>query len=180
MPAHVVAAPPAASRPKSKTRPQPQAPRISWRGAGKPKVDGLFARSGKRAASTMPESRPARPMSAARTGRALRVSMAAGFRLPERAFPASRFAGPDVDGLPSPEAKRIVAAAPPETGVGNVLEIEIPASEMRIPPAPEANFERRFRWPGAMETKIPVCNAANGARLLAVPFGPPDEVKERS
>jgi hypothetical protein len=129
---------------------------------------------------TMPEARPARRITGQRVGRALRVSTAAGFRLPDQALPKSQFAGPEVGGLPCPEAKRLAAAAAPEPGEGNVLQIEIPMAEARIPRAPEANFERRFRWPGAIEVNPEFRNAANEARALAVPFGPPEEfVKER-
>lgn len=179
LPAQVMPAPAAKGRPRAGAEAERQAPGIAWKGTGQPKVEALLARSGKRSTDTMPESRPARPVTAARLGRALRVSTAAGFRLPERALPSSRFEGPELGGLPAPEAKKLVAAAAPEKAEGNILVIEIPAAEVRIPRAPEADFERRFRWPGAIEMSMRRRNAADEARPLAVPFGPPDELKER-
>lgn len=155
------------------------APRLAWKGSGQPNVEALLARSERRSASTMPESRPARPVAAARVGRALRVSTATGFRLPAKALPSSGFKGLEVGGLPTPRIKSMVTAAAPPRAEGNVLVVALPVAEIPIPSAPEANLERRFRWPGVMEMSVKYRNAANETRGLAVPFGPPDEAKER-
>jgi hypothetical protein len=128
----------------------------------------------------MPEARPARPLASTCVGRALRVSTAAGFRLPARAFPPTTFSGPEVCGLPQPAEKRSVAAAAPPPVTQSPLEIETTPAEMRIPAAPDPHVARRFQWPGAFEVPLQFRDAANTARHLAVPLGVTEEsAKER-
>ena len=178
--AHVMPAPPAETRPRSAAPSDRQTPSIRWRGNGKPLIAAMLARAASRAAVTMPEARPARRLTASRIGRELKVSTAAGFRLPERAFPSPQFPAPEVHGLPQPAGKRFTTSAPPRALTPNLLVIETPPAEMRFPAAPAAEFGRPFRWPGAIEISIQFRDAANGARPLAVPFGVPEEsVKER-
>jgi hypothetical protein len=140
----------------------------------------MLARAGSRSAALLPESGPARSLTSPRVGRELKVSTAAGFRLPERAFPATRFPAPEVHGLPKPGEKRSTASVAPRSLTPNILIIENTPMEMRIPPPPSPELARRFRWPGAFEISIQFREAANETRALAVPFGlPEDSVKER-
>ena len=178
--AHVAPAPPATERPRDTGRRERRAPFIRWKGSGRPEIAALLARGTGKSAAALPELRPARRLEAASAGRALRVSAAAGFRLPERAAPATRFARPEVQGLPTPDIRKTTAAAPPRELPRNVLTIEIAPAAMRIPPPPGADHGRRFRWPGAFDIHLEFRNAANAARPMSVPFGPPeDSVKER-
>jgi hypothetical protein len=46
---------------------------------------------------------------------------------------------------------------------------------MRIPAAPPAAFDGRFRWPGAIAVSIEFTDIANGQRTAFVPFSNPEE-----
>jgi hypothetical protein len=180
LPAHVMPAPPARTRPFDAAPGDRRNPSIRWRGNGKPVITALLARAEARSAALLPESRPARRLTTPRVGRELKVSTAAGFRLPERAFPATRFPAPEVHGLPTPREKRFKPSAAPRVLTPNILVIENTPVEMRIPPPPSPELGRRLRWPGAFEISIQFLDAANETRALAVPFGVPDDsVKER-
>jgi hypothetical protein len=181
MPAHVTEAPAARLRPQSGEHTEPCAASIRWLGPGRPAIGRLLADAEHRTAGPMSASRPARRMTAPSRGRALRVSTSSTFRLPVQALPATRYAPATADGLPSQGPKRLNGAAGPSEAKPMAEAIETPPAEMRLPPAPPANFQRRFRWPGAFDTNLQFRNAANEARVSAVPFGRPEEfaAKER-
>jgi hypothetical protein len=181
LPAHVMPAPPAATRPSNAAPPDRQTPSIRWRGNGKPVVAAMLARAASKSATELPESGRPRRLTAPRSGRELKVSMAAGFRLPERIFPAPKFPAPEVHGLPQPVVKRFTASAPPRALTPHQLAIETTPAELRIPTPPTADFGRQFRWPGPFEISIQFRDAANEARTMAVPFGVPEDslIKER-
>jgi hypothetical protein len=178
--AHVMPAPPAPTRPRRGAPAGNRSESIRWHKEAKPTILALIARSASRAASVMPEPRPARRLGAPSLGRALRVSTAAGFRLPERPAVSPRFAGPEVQGLPETNVRRMAALTPPGKSSPKQLAIEIAPSLMQIPPAPPADFQRTFRWPGVFDIPLEFRDASNATRPLAVPFRPLEEsAKER-
>jgi hypothetical protein len=126
-------------------------------------------------------SAPARKIAAPSMGRALRVSMASGFRVPEWKMRAAAVAHAPVAGLRWPDMREIDATAsvaPPRLSSPGTLTIAPP--EMRIPVAPPPEFAARIIWPGAMALAIQFVNAADGQRTAFVPFGYSDDsAKER-
>jgi hypothetical protein len=179
--AHVMAAPAARLRPQSGEHTEPCAAAIHWRGPGRPAIDRLLAEAAHRTAGPMSASCPARKMTTPARGRALRVSTSATFVLPVKALPATRYAPATADGLPSRGPKPLTTMAGPSKTKPMAEAIETTPAEMRLPPPPPANFQRRFRWPGAFETNLKFRDAANEPRVSAVPFGRPEEfaAKER-
>jgi hypothetical protein len=173
MPAHVIAAPPARLRPRPGAPARRRDVPIRWLGAGRPVVERLLARGARRQVTPMP-AQPPRGISRPSRGRALRVSTAAGFRIPDAKPPAVPYAAPP-QRLPETRPRRMTAAVRPPSASPIALAVESAPPAMRLPDAPGAAFERRFRWPGAFETRLPFRNAANEMRVTAVPFGPPDE-----
>lgn len=117
-----------------------------------------------------------RAVGAAAKGRALRVSLSAGFRVPEWKLRAVTSAHPPVAGIAWPGIRTVDGAAPaqstPMTGA-----VAIAHPEMRIPAAPPVEFDSHFRWPGAIHVSIQFVDAANGRRTAFVPFGYPEERK---
>ncbi len=112
-------------------------------------------------------------------GRALRVSLSAGFRIPERKMPSSDLAGPVLAGLRwpglhemclhpyAPGTRPLAPLAPPEAAIA--------PSEMRVPAAPSAAFQGVFRWPDAMEIPLKFADIAVRHRAGAVPFTSSEE-----
>jgi hypothetical protein len=181
MAAQVTAAPAARLRPQSGEHNEPCAAAIRWLGPGRPVIGRLLAEAERRTAGPMSASRPARRLTAPSRGRALRVSPSATFGLPVKALPATRYTPATADGLPSRGPKRLTVMAGPSEMKPMAAAIETAPAEMRLPPAPPADFQRRFRWPGAFETNLKFRDAANEARVSAVPFARPEEfaAKER-
>jgi hypothetical protein len=112
-------------------------------------------------------------------GKALRVSTAKAFRLPDSMAPAIQYTPPQTNELPRPDVKVMVKILPPAEAESRPVEIVTEPQAMRVPQPPPADFERRFRWPEALEMTLQFRNTANGHRTSAVPFGSPDETKER-
>jgi hypothetical protein len=181
MAAHVMAAPAARLRPQSGEHTEPCVAAIRWLGPGRPAIDRLLAEAAHRTAGPMSAARPARRLTEPSRGRALRVSTSATFRVPVKALPATRYAPATADGLPSRGPKRLTVLAGPREIEKMAEAIETAPAEMRLPPAPPADFQRRFQWPGAFETNLKFRDAANEPRVSAVPFGRPEEfaAKER-
>jgi hypothetical protein len=179
--AHVMAAPAARLRPQSGEHTEACSTAIRWLGPGKPAIGRLLAQAERRTAGPMSASRPALRMTAPSRGRALRVSTSATFGLPVKALPATRYTAEAADGLPSRGPKRLNGMSVPAKMEPLVEAIETEPAEMRLPPPPTANFQRRFQWPGAFETTMKFRDAANEARVSAVPFARPEEfaAKER-
>lgn len=181
MPAHVAAAPPAPLRAQVGDHTEPCSASIQWRGNGRPIIGRLLEQAEQRTAGRVSAARPARRITSPSRGRALRVSVSATFHLPEKALPSTRYTVAAADGLPTKGPRRLTAAAAPVEIQLTIQEIETPPAEMRLPPSPPADFQRVFRWPGAFDTNLKFRNAANEARVSAVPFGRPEEfaAKER-
>jgi hypothetical protein len=112
-------------------------------------------------------------------GRALRVSSAATFRLPAVAAPPIEYGLLPTKELPRPGVLTVARVQRPAEADRRPLEIAAEGQEMRIPPSPPADFERRFRWPEALEMRLEFRNAANGHWSSAVPFGSPDELQTK-
>jgi len=107
-------------------------------------------------------------------GRALRVSLAAGFRIPDWKLGSITAGRPAIAGMRWPDVRplkaTVAAAARPMASA-----IALAEPEMRIPAAPPAAFEGAFRWPGAIAVSIEFTNIANGQRTAFVPFSNPEE-----
>jgi len=126
-----------------------------------------------KAISTLDAGRP-RKIATPVKGRALRVSMAAGFRVPEWKMGARTGARPEIAGMRWPGVRPVhaIARAAAEP-IASAIAVSEP--EMRIPAAPPAAFEGRFRWPGAIAVSIEFTDIANGQRTAFVPFSNPEE-----
>ena len=181
MPTHVAPAPPARLRGLTGKHTAPLSAAIRWLGTGRPVVAQLLAQSARRKSEPMSAARPGRRLATPSLGRALRVSMSSAFHLPKKALPLSRYSLPATEPPATRGPRRLTVAVGPSAVEINVQTIEIAPAEMRHPAAPPANFQRRFRWPEAFETKLNFLNAANEARVSAVSFGRPEEfaAKER-
>jgi hypothetical protein len=126
-----------------------------------------------KAISTLDAGRP-RKVATPVKGRALRVSMAAGFRVPEWKLGATSAARPEIAGMQWPGARPVTAAA---TSAAEPMAsaIAVAEPELRIPAAPPLAFSGRFRWPGAIAVSIEFTDIANGQRTAFVPFSNPEE-----
>ena len=123
---------------------------------------------------------------AAAKGRALRVSLSAGFRIPEwklrpvmfRGPAAAEMTWPGLHPLQSepfgPAAAASVAGLPPNNILGTL--------EMRVPAAPEPIHPTVFHWPEAMRISVNFKNPETAHRSNVVPFTTSEEysAKERS
>jgi hypothetical protein len=126
-----------------------------------------------KAISTLDAGRP-RKIATPVKGRALRVSMAAGSRVPEWKLGATSAARPEIAGMRWPGARLLQAAASAAAEpIASTIAVVEP--EMRIPAAPPAAFDGRFRWPGAIAVSIEFTDIANGQRTAFVPFSNPEE-----
>jgi hypothetical protein len=171
--AHVNCAPPMPARRAQKGAASGRPALVKWAG----RVLPLAARL------AITQQRAEFPMRAAKVplcrGRALRVSTAAAFRIPQSMAPPIRFTPPQTNELPSPGAKALTMALPPAKVERFPQGIETEAQAMRLPPAPPPDFQRRFRWPEALEMSLEFRNAVNGHRCSTVPFGSPDESQSK-
>lgn len=123
---------------------------------------------------------PARKVSAAAQGRALRVSLAAGFRVPEWKLRGAVVPRPEIAGMRWPGARALDAASAPAQPDEKIGALTIAPAGMRIPAPPPPGFGPRFRWPEAMPISTSFVNMADGQRFASAPFGSPDESsKER-
>jgi hypothetical protein len=112
-------------------------------------------------------------------GRALRVSLAAGFRIPDRQMPGLDFAVPVLAGLRWP-GLHDVSVKPYEPGMRPLAPLAPPEAaiappEMRLPAAPPAHFQGVFRWPEAMQMPLNFADFAVRHRTGAVPFTSSEE-----
>lgn len=126
-------------------------------------------------------ARPARPATAPCKGRALRVSMAAGFRVPESKVRRLSLAAPEIAGFIWPGIRSYTPRAAAPSKPPAAADIEIPERPILLPAAPPPDWERRFEWPGVFGISLSAVTAADRRRTASVPFGPPDEslAKER-
>jgi hypothetical protein len=155
---------------------------LSWRGAKYPLARDPRKRGASPGATNPIESsRPARRVVVASMGRALRVSMAAGFRIPEWKLRAIALARPEIAGMRWPELRTLAPAAAVKQAVPSPASVEIAAPAMCVPAAPPHDVQRRFPWPGAMKISIQFVDSETRQRTTFVPFGNPDEslAKER-
>jgi len=123
--------------------------------------------------STLDAGRPAK-IAAPAKGRALRVSMAAGFRIPDWKLGAATAPPPQIAGMTWP-GLRILRTVASRSAEPISTAILIAEPEMRMPAAPPATFDGRFRWPGAIAVSIQFTDIANGQRTAFVPFSNPEE-----
>jgi len=120
---------------------------------------------------------------AAAKGRALRVSLAAGFRIPEWTVRPIVFSVPVPAGLRAPGLLALCAVpygpADAPDAIPEVVEINPP--EMRIPAAPSADMGGVFHWPGLMNESLAFVSHVAAHRVAAVPFTTSEEypAKER-
>jgi hypothetical protein len=154
---------------------------IRWRGEEGRIVAGVFAKSEQRGSWRLFAEQPPRRITSLSQGRALRVSMTAGFRLPQRRSPGLPDFTPQTGMLAWPEWKPIDARGSQMDSEARLEKIETTIPAMRVPPSPPADFKGRFEWPGQRDIRIKFRDAGNGRRAASVPFAPPDEfnAKER-
>ena len=160
----------------------------AWRSSTRPVLGEILPRA--EAPRVYPMAENARPgafgtAAAAAKGRALRVSLAAGFRIPEWKLRPLLFRGPSAAGMVWP-GLRLLDADPfgPEasaTPAGMAPADILGVPQMRIPAAPCPIFLTTFRWPGAMEVSLASANPAVLHRDAFVPFTTSEEysAKER-
>jgi hypothetical protein len=123
--------------------------------------------------STLDAGRPRRIATPVK-GRALRVSLASGFRVPEWKLGSITAGRPAIGGMRWPGVRPLEAAA--STAAEPIASaIAVAEPEMRIPAAPPAAFQGGFRWPGAIAVSIEFTDIANGQRTAFVPFSNPEE-----
>jgi hypothetical protein len=181
MAAHVMQAP-ASDLPRavSDTPSTAVAMPLPWHGASRPPGSNMPVRHPQSPATALACAPPARRLVTPCIGRAFRVSMASGFRLPDSKLQAIALPGPEIAGMIWPGILPMSTSAAAGDVALTVSEVTIAERPMSIPLPPPANFERRFEWPGAIGISIHFVNAANGQRTAFVPFGNPDEFsKER-
>jgi hypothetical protein len=109
-------------------------------------------------------------------GRALRVSLGAGFQIPKREFPQIAIEQPQPAGLTWPVMINLSEGALEQRGPEPMVEgISISVPGMRIPAAPPLVFDSRFRWPGVFELPLHYASPVIRHRTAFVPFGNADE-----
>jgi hypothetical protein len=160
-----------------------------WRSSTRPVLGAVLPRVDP--PRVYPVAENARPgalttAASAAKGRALRVSLAAGFRIPEWKLRAQLFRGPLAPGMvwPGPHPLQsqphglAAAATLAELSPAQILN----TPEMRIPAAPTPIFLTAFRWPEAKAISLAFANPAILHRSAFVPFTTSDEfsAKERS
>jgi hypothetical protein len=180
--AHVAQAPASAlPRQAAKATSEPRAMKPRWRSDSR-RMPALPKRATSTLATNPLESaHPARRVMEAVQGRALRVSMASGFRIPEWKLRALTLAEPEITGMRWPEVRPLDAKAPGSTPAPAELAVPLTTPPLTIPPAPAADFERRFRWPGVIKIVVKNLDSTREQWSAFVPFGSPDEslAKER-
>lgn len=161
-----------------------------WHSPTRPLLDGILRRAETPRVYPMAEGAHAGAVggAAAAKGKALRVSLAAGFRIPEWklrpiAFPAPSPAGllwPGLRPLPcQPHGPVAEAAAAASPAVAPAMpEMRIPAAPL---PAERPAGRGGFRWPQAMDLSGEFANSAALHRLAVVAFTSSEEYsgKER-
>lgn len=147
-------------------------------------VEARTASSGKPAAQPRPlprstirksgmDSAAARHIARPSAGRALRVSLSAGFRAPAGKLRAAAATGPKIPGMTWPGLRHLPAAAAADASPRSAV-IAIEQQALRIP-APLPEIAVRFGWPGALQVPIQFVDAANAPRSAFVPIGSPEE-----
>lgn len=180
MPAHVVPAGPARLGRGVRAPGERKHPVTRWRASGRPVIERLLSRGSLSVSGPMPNAQPVRSLTRLSRGRELRVSTGAAFRIPEWKLRRSEFSPAPIQGLTWPGVRKMTAAALPPQAAAKALSIETEIPETLIPKPPAADFERRFRWPEALDLKLKFRNAANEARASAVSFGSEESAsKER-
>jgi hypothetical protein len=161
----------------------------AWHCSTRPVLGGLVNRVHPPHVSPMAQA--ARPAAigitaGAAKGRALRVSLAAGFRIPEWKLRPVVLRGPSSAAMVWPELRLLrsepfnhMSKAAPE-GLSPAEMMNAP--EMRIPASPSPVFGTVFHWPEALKLSQNFSNLAAPHRSAVVPFTTNDEyfAKERS
>jgi hypothetical protein len=159
----------------------------AWPGGGRPVTNGILRRI------EMPRIHPLADgacatafgpgAAAAAKGRTLKVSLAAGFRIPNWTMKPVAFAPEALSGIVWPGPQRIghTAFANPAGLDTKVLEQGLSAPEMRIPVAPPPDFGGVFHWPGVLQVALHSVNSEVPHRAAFVPFTTSEEYpgKER-
>jgi hypothetical protein len=181
-PAHVAQAPASAlSHAAADEETERRAMSSRWRSGVRP-IAALRKRETPALATNPLESaRPAHQVIEPLQGRALRVSMAAGFRVPEWKLRGVSLARPEITGMSWPDILPLDAKVAGSVPMASQLEVALTTPPMTIPPAPSADFERRFRWPGVIKIVVKNLDSTREQWSAFVPFGSPDEslAKER-
>jgi hypothetical protein len=161
----------------------------AWHCSARPVLGGLATRVHPPHESPMAES--ARPAAigvtaAAAKGRALRVSLAAGFRIPEWKLRPLLFRGPSAvamvwPGLRTLRSEPLIRASGATLAGLSPTEI-MSAPEMRIPASPLPQFGTVFHWPEARKISQHFANPAAPHRNAVIPFTTNEDYspKERS
>lgn len=156
-----------------------------WKSTTPPVIDGILRRSA--TSRVYPMAEQARPgafgtAAAAAKGRALRVSLAAAFRIPDWNLRPIAFPGPQQASMIWPDLHKL-RSRPHGAPSGEVAAISLETTPvipgMRIPAAPPAAFAGVFRWPGAKHVSLGTANPAAPHRTAIVPFSSSEEYKER-
>jgi hypothetical protein len=134
-------------------------------GAVRPAFDGIL------------RMRPPRGADAAE-GRALRVCLAVGFRIPEWKLRPMILPGPAAVRLNWPGLQAL-AARPFGEASTVTMEMALTMPGMCLPAAPPAVFGGGLRWPGSLRLPLSLAGAAGGHRTALVPFTASDESQER-
>jgi hypothetical protein len=184
MAAHVAQAPASAVAPHGAS--DPASKRLvlvlPWRGV-RLKFAGEIRKRPVSPAKTNPleSSRPAVRVTVVCKGRALRVSMASGFRIPEWKLRTVSVGRPEIAGMQWPELQRLELPCAAAASVPAETSVKILAPMMHIPAAPCADMLRRLPTPGVKGIAIHSLDSAAEQWSTFVQFGNPDEslAKER-
>lgn len=119
--------------------------------------------------------RSARRVAAPSRGRALRVSLALGFQITRTGPPQIVIGQPPAACMTWPVMINL-SEEPLDPQIEPIVEsLPIATPGMRIPAAPPADFDGRFRWPGALELPLQFVSPLVRHRTAFVPFGYAEE-----
>ena len=148
----------------------------SWQSTTRPVVSGILRHIGRPHVYPMAESARGEALgtaAAAAKGRALRVSLAAGFRIPDWKLRPIVFPAPSVAGVVWPGVRPLLNQ-PFGAGVGaeSVMTPHglLSFPDMRIPVAPPAVLSITFRWPEGINVEIEYADFKAKHRTAFVPF----------
>jgi hypothetical protein len=175
MPAHIVEAPPSdVARAMSETPCIRVAPALPWHGGPPSTINNMPQPLSSFAAAALESAPPAQSAGSACPGRALRVSLAAGFRVPDCSV-ESRLGLPEIPGMVWPGMQSLGRHGAAGQSSPTSFAIHFGEPPACLPDAPTANFERRFEWPGIMQIRVQFVECAKVQWTASAPFGCPDD-----
>jgi hypothetical protein len=112
-------------------------------------------------------------------GPALRVSMAARFRVPQTNLQSVRVPGPEIPGLAWPGIRPLSRPGAAGQAIPATFAMAIAEPPTSIPAAPPADQQNHFEWPGAIRIRMQFVDCETGRWTATAPFGYPDDLMEK-